>query len=816
MKNKIVSALTPHFLAIIAFIVISSVYFTPVFEGKSLEQSDVQGYLGMSKEIRDFREKTHEEPLWTNSMFSGMPAYLISMRQPGQLLSYLNGLLTSYPTRPVCFIFLYMLGFYILLQLFGLNTWLSFAGGIAYGFSSYLFIILEPGHITKAMALGYLPMIIGAVYYAYKKNALPGAALTSLFLGLQLLANHLQITYYTLIILLFFGAFEAVRCIKEKMIRKFLKTTGLLIVAAFLAIGMNSTALWTVLEYSKYSMRGPSELTHNAEDKTQGLDRSYATAWSYSKEETFNLLIPNFKGGSSGKIFGVDSNIFKYLSSKYGSQSAVSAFNQNPGIFTQYWGEQPGTAGPVYIGASLIFIFVLGLFLLRGPLKWWLFSITVFAILLSWGRHFMFLTNLFLDYFPLYNKFRTVSMILIIAEFAIPLFSIYTIYQLINEKFNPKEFKKAIAYALGIVGGICLIFALAPGLSDLTGQVDDMLKTQGYGDWIPYLRDDRADLLRKDAFRSLIIVLVTSGIVFLLWSKKLNLKTFYILLPLILLIDLWPVNKRYLNDDQFVPKRNMENPFIANEADKVILKDKELYFRVFDRTPGDPFSSTRAAYFHKSIGGYHGAKIRRYQDLIERYISGGNENVLDMLNTKYLIISNQQTGNPIPVTRSTMLGNAWFVPSYKVVENANEEIAALEDLDPKNMLIVDKSFENNLAGRQFNTDSSNFIRLKTYAPNRLKYDYQASTDQLTVFSEVYYPEGWKLYIDGKETPCFRANYILRAAVIPSGKHEAEFVFRPKSYFTAGKISLASSIILILVLGGALYYTITKSTALNIE
>ncbi len=809
MIKNIASKIAPHFFAIIAFIVISSVYFTPAFEGKTLDQSDVKGYYGMSKEIIDYRDKTGIEPLWTNSMFSGMPAYLINMRHPGQILSFINGFLTSYPTRPICFIFLYMLGFYILLQLFGMKPWLSFAGGIAYGFSSYLFIILEPGHITKAMALGYMPMVIGAAYYTYKNKALIGAVLFSLFLGLQLLTNHLQIVYYTLLILLFMGIFEGVKALKEKNIQKFFKRTGLLIAAVLLAVGMNFTGLWTVYEYSKYSMRGPSDLATNSDDKTKGLDRSYATAWSYTKGETFNLLIPNFKGGSSGKIFEKDSNIFKYLSKKFGPQDAINIISGNPAVFTQYWGAQPGTSGPVYIGASLIFIFVLGMFLLRGPVKWWLFSITLFAIVLSWGGHFMFLTNIFLDYFPLYNKFRTMSMILVIAEFAIPLFAIYTIYNILNTSIKPVEFKKAFTYALGLVGAICLIFAIFPRISDLNGFVDGILSSKGYGDWVSHLKDDRAELLSKDAFRSLLIILTTAALIFLLWSKKISHKTFYVLFPLLLLIDLWPVNKRYINDDNFVPKRNMDNPYISNEADKAILNDKDMYFRVFDLSVGNPFSSSRASYFHKSIGGYHGAKIRRYQDLVDMYLSSGNDTILDMLNTKYLIKRDPTTGVPIPVLRPSAHGNAWFVPSYIVVENADEEIRALKTLNPRENLIINKNFESLLNGRTFSIDSSNYIKLISYAPNDLKYSYQASSDQLTVFSEVYYPAGWQLLIDGKAIPHFRVNYILRAGVLPAGKHEAEFIFKPKSYFTGIKISMVSTLLLILALGGSIYILIVK-------
>ena len=807
--KKLITASIPHILAILAFIIISSAYFLPMFEGKTLDQSDVHGYAGMVKEITDYREKTGEEPLWTNSMFSGMPAYLISMRIPGNLIGHIHGVINSNSFRPAGHVFLYMVGFYILLLLFGFTPALCFIGGLAYGLSSYFLIILAPGHITKAMALGYMPMIIGAVYYAYKKNALPGALLLSLFLGLQLTANHLQITYYTLIILAVFGIFEFIAQYKEGRVAGFFKTTLLLIAGAILAICINITNLWTVYEYSKYSMRGPSELTSNLEDRTTGLDRSYITAWSYSKGETLNLLIPNFKGGSSGKMFDTDSNIFKHLSSKYGQQNAISVYNQNTGIFTHYWGEQTFTLGPVYIGASLIFLFVLGMFIVKGQIKWWLLTTTILSVTFSWGRHFNGLTNFLIDYFPLFNKFRTVSMILVITELTIPLMAVYTLHIILKRETDNKYFNKSLLYSLIITGGLCLIYAIAPAISNLSGPTDTFLLKEGYGDWVSKLKDDRASLLSKDAFRSLIFILLTFGTVFLLWTKRMKLTMFYVLISCIILFDLWPVNKRYLNDEDFSSKRKSENPYLPNAADKKILEDKELYFRVYDLSAGNPFLNSRASYFHKSIGGYHGAKIRRYQDIVDKYLSQGKDSILDMLNTKYIIFSDQKTGNQSLITRPTKSGNAWFVSSYKFVDNADEEISELGVINPQTELITDKKFEKVIAGRKFINDTTDNIKLVSYSPNRLKYEYQAGTDQLTVFSEIYYPAGWKLYVDKKEIPYFRANYLLRAGILPAGKHEAEFVFKPNSYFVGNKIALVSSILLILALGVSFYRVFSK-------
>jgi hypothetical protein len=554
MKNH--NSLFPHLTALIIFILLPILYFPSMFQGKELNQSDMREYKGMSKEIIDFREKTGEEPLWTNSMFSGMPAYFISMRTRTNILGKVNKILTYQKARPAIHIFLYMLGFYILLLLFGINPWLGIVGGIAFGFSSYLFIILEPGHLTKAMALGYMPMIIGSVYYTFKKNIFTGAVLTSLFAGLQILVNHLQITYYTLLILLVFGCFELIEVIKNKSYNHFSKVIGSLILAVILSVSLNIVSLWSVKDYSKYSLRGPSELTHNSDDQTSGLDKSYATNWSYGLGETFNLLIPNFKGGASGILMaGRDSETFKFLSRSSGSpQQAAQVINQNAYFFTQYWGDQPGTSGPVYIGAVVVFLFVFGMFFVKGRLKWWLFSVVVFSILLSWGKNFMFLTDFFLDYFPGYNKFRTVSMILIMTEFAMPFLAILALNKLLYGEFTKKEFFTALKNSLYIVGGLALIFSLLPNLSNLSSPKDAILAQQGAIDLVNAIQKDRAALLRKDAIRSLVFVLLTVILLYSLYKKKIKPSYFIAAIGLLILSDLWPVNKRYLNEDNFVKK----------------------------------------------------------------------------------------------------------------------------------------------------------------------------------------------------------------------------------------------------------------------
>jgi hypothetical protein len=777
-----------------------------MFQGKVLSQSDIRGYQGMAKEIEDYREETGDVSLWTNSMFGGMPSYLILSPIPNNILLKVYKVFTFQSGRPVVHIFLYMLGFYILLLLFGVNPWLGIIGGIAYGFSSYFFIILEPGHITKAIALGWMPMIIGGVYYAFRKNMIIGGILTSIFVGLQLIANHLQITYYTFLIILIFIIFEIIEVVRKSDYSHFLKTSAILLFAVIVSLSVNIVNIWSVLEYSEYSLRGPSELTTNSEDKTSGLDKSYATGWSYGIGETFNLLIPNFKGGASSILMAdQDSKTFDYLAKQGGPQNAVQIINQNAFFFTQYWGDQPGTSGPVYIGAVVVFLFVFGMFFLQGRLKWWLFTVVVFSILLAWGKNFMALTDFFLEYFPGYNKFRTVSMILVMVELAMPLLGILAVNKLLFGEYSKKEFLKAFKYSLYIVGGIALLFSLAPGISDLTAEKDQLLIDQGARDLVNVIREDRADLLRKDALRSLAFVVLGAGLLYLYFIKKVKQNLFFIALGLLVLVDLWPVNKRYLNDDNFVNRTISKTPYQPTAADVEILKDKDLSYRVLDLTQ-DPFTSSRASYFHKSIGGYHGAKMRRYQEVWDHHIKEGmDDDVLDMLNTRYVIQRDQTSGQPKAFRRPGALGNAWFVKEYEIVENADEEIEKLGEIDPAQVALVDKRYSQYLEGKNIGFDSTASITLVDYTPDRLKYKFSSNATQLAVFSEVFYSKGWIAKVNDEEVPLFRANFILRAMVLEPGQGEIVFEFRPKPYYVGSKVAFAgSTLIVLMVIGGILY------------
>ena len=803
MKTNFLKSLLPYFAAVIIFILIAVLYFSPVLNNQVLEPGDVQRWKAASREIMDIREKEGEEALWTNTMFSGMPAYQISVNYPTNITTWAHKLINLYLPKPANILFVSLIGFYILLLAFGVNPWLSIAGAVAYAFSSYFFIILDAGHITKAQALGYMPPIIAGVHLAFNRKYLIGAVLTGLFLAMQLYVNHLQITYYTLIIILIYGIFELYRVIREKDYVHLLKSIGILLITVILAVGSRTPNIWTTWEYTKYTMRGKPELKADMENQTSGLDRDYATAWSYGIGETMTLFIPNFKGGCSNGELGENSSTYELFKNAQNASYAKKAVKNLP----LYWGDQSFTHGPVYLGAVVIFLFIFSLFLVRGKLKWWLLTATILSIVLAWGRNFMVLTNLFLDYFPLYNKFRTVSMILIIAEFAVPVLAFLALKEILSGNVNRKEFMRALKISLFSVGGIALFFTVFSGVLSFTSPADESYINQGYGVLIDAIREDRQMLLRNDAFRSLVFTLLTGGLLYIFYIKKIKLNVFIISICALVIFDMWPIDKRYVNKDDFVPERTTKQVFQPYQADLNILNDKDPYFRVFDLTE-DPFRSARASYFHFSIGGYHGAKFRRYQDLIDQHISKNNMNVLNMLNTKYFIVpsDNQQ---PEARLNQGALGNVWFIDEIIPVNNADEELNALTDFNPLHQVIIDKKFEPDLNNLKLVADSAASIQLTSYKPNHLIYESDCIQDQVAVFSEIYYDKGWNATIDGKSALHFRADYVLRAMVIPAGKHTIEFRFEPNAYFTGNKIALASSVLLILFALGVIGMEIRK-------
>jgi hypothetical protein len=816
IKEKIRPAL-PHIIAVALFIIIAFAYFYPVLEGKVLKANDSTVSNVNSKEIRDYREKFHEEPLWTNSIFCGMPAYLISTRFPGNLMKHADTILRVFK-MPVSVLFISMVGFYFLLLIFGVNPWLAIAGAIAYGFSSFFFQILAAGHNTQAIALAYMAPMIGGIYYAYRYDAIKGALLTAFMLSLELLANHPQITYYAMICLLIFVIIEFVFSLKEKTFPKFLKTSLILIIPIVIAIGTDFGNLNTIREYGKYSIRGKSELQSEHKNVSAGLDRDYIVSWSYGIDETMNLLIPNYKGGSS-QPFNRDSRTVKALRQNNAGDAAEQIM--------KYWGTQINTAGPSYMGAIVIFLFILGLIVVKGREKWWLLIATVLSILLAWGKNFMPLTNLFIDFFPMYNKFRAVTMILVIAQFCIPLLGFLSLREYYYGNLSKKEMLKGIKIAGGITGGLLLIIILIPGIA---GSFLSSYET-GYPGWLTSaLVSDRKELLRADSLRSLLFILLGAGAIIGFVSGRLRKEYSILLVAILIICDLWGTGKRYLNADRFERISVIQKSYKPTVADAAILKDKS-YYRVLNLSVSTFNDNSPTSWFHKSIGGYHGAKLKRYQELIDSSInhelasftsafneaikkSGSvddilpafnNTHVLNMLNAKYIIYSPDAP----PLVNPYALGNAWFAEKPVMVENANMELASVNNIYPSKEAVIDSRFRDQVKGSMYPVTLNDKIELISYQPNELEYKYTAEGEKLAVFSEIYYPAGWKCYIDGKESEYFRTNYVLRGMILPGGSHQVRFTFEPSSYINGNKISLASSILLFLLAAGYFFLWFIK-------
>ena len=797
--------------AIIAFAAITLIYFTPILEGKRIKQHDIEMYKGMSQEINQFREETGEQSLWTNSMFGGMPAWNIGVQQNSNLMTYIQKIIGLGFPSPIMSVFISMLGFFILLLVLDCKIWISFIGALAYGFTSYLFIVMGAGHNSKAVAMAYMAPVIAGIILTYKGKYLWGAVLTAIALALEIRAGHIQITYYLFMIVLIFVIAEFIETIKNKKYPEFFKASGILVCAAILAILTSTTTLYANYEFGKETMRGKPVLTENTGNQTRGLDRDYVTQWSYGIGETWSLMIPNVKGGASAYI-GNDNPALENADPRLRSMIA-----QN----NAYWGDQPGTSGPVYVGAIVCFFFVLGLFVVKGKIKWVLLIATILSILLSWGKNFMGFTDFFLDYFPMYNKFRAVSMTLVIAEVCMPILAFLALAEVIR---NPECLKKNKIYlyiSFGLTAGLCLLFYIIPdvffnflsqGEAAQFAQLGAGKDGAIYQTFANELEKVRVAIFKSDAIRSFLFITVAAIILLINVNGKLKNNAMFVMLAALVVLDMFPINKRYLNNDNFIDSRRFEKPFVMSEIDKQILQDNSLNYRVMDLTK-NTFNDASTSYFHKSIGGYHGAKLRRYQDIINRYLGGnsvrndGFWNVLNMLNTKYLIYP--QGNKPVANINPDAFGNAWIVSDIKWVATPNEEIAAIEDTDVKTTAIVNDEFRNVIG--DFNPSSvSGTIKLDSYKPNELVYSFNSSKDELVVFSEIWTNKGWTLWIDGKESPLIRADYILRAAVIPAGNHEIMMRYEPKIWKVGNTIQFISSLILILGLIAAIVVTYRKS------
>jgi hypothetical protein len=825
--KEIFKPLLPHILVIVAFVALSFAYFSPLLEGKDLPQMDNTHAKGVSKELNDFEKANPgQESLWTNSLFSGMPSYQIKGGKVFNIFHFLQRVfrLEVLPYTTVSILFIYLLGFYVLLISLKLDIWLSFAGALGFAFASFNFIVIGAGHLLQAYAIAYMAPVVAGVLLIYNKKYWQGAIITILGLGLEVSYNHPQIVYYLFFIVLVIVAVKFIYSILEKQLKGFFIASAILAGSALLAVLPNISNLWTTSEYSKYSIRGASELTAKSEKKESGLDRDYALAWSYGVPETFTVLIPNFQGGGSGG-FDEKSETVKTLRN-IGVQGAERIAQSLPA----YWGDQPFTSGPVYFGAIICFLFIFSLFIVKGPEKWWLLAATILSIVLAWGKNFPLITDLFFYHFPMYNKFRTVSMILVIANITVPLLGFLGLKEMYEGKVNKDQGLKALKYSIGIVGGLILLFALVPGMffsfsSSSDSTIVEQLKASKWpqdiiNQLLGAMQSDRESMLRSDAFRSLFFVLVAGCLIWAYNAKKLKNVWFASLLAFFILIDMWQIDKRYINDKEFVSKKQAENPFVLSAADEFIKKDVDPDYRVLNLSQ-NVFNDAYTSYFHKSIGGYHGAKLRRYQDLIDRYL-GSNVRalqqliyagtsadsirlylrsmpVINMLNTKFIIYNPEA----MPIINFNALGNAWFVRDYNLVGNADEEISALGNFDPSGTAIIDKRFEPSISGLPQHGDSvQGSITLKQYKPNDLVYESKSPKNQLAVFSEIYYEKGWIAYIDNKPSPILRANYVLRSLMIPAGQHKIEFKFDPESFKTGKRVAYASSIAVILVVCGA--------------
>jgi len=814
--------LVPHLIAISIFAIITLIYFNPLLSGKSIKQGDVVNFKGMSQEIKTFRETHNDvEPLWTNSMFGGMPAYQISVKYPHNYIKPLTQVIGIGIPHPAVIMFLCCLGFYFLLITLGVETWLALIVGLAFGLSSYTIILIEAGHNPKGYAIAYMAPTLAGVLMALRGRLWLGAAITGVALSLELSVNHLQITYYLAIAIGIIVIGELVKAIVEKQIAYFMKAALVLAVAGALAVGPNLGNLLLTSEYTSYSTRGKSDLTDKTGNQTSGLDKDYATQWSYGIGETFTILLPNFKGGSSAAI---------------GQENKKALADVNPDYkqyiegMDQYWGNQPFTSGPVYFGAIICFLFLLSLLIVDDKMKWYILAAIAFSMMLSWGKNFMPFTSFFMDNVPGYNKFRAVSMILVIAQFLVPLLAALAISTIVKNPNIIKQKRNQFYYALAGTAGLCLLFYVMPTMfqdffkdgeyKDLTAQlVKANFPADQQGEFLSNLEGARISIFKADAIRSFLFIVSAAVIILIFSMQKISKAILYTILGLLMAIDLWTVDKRYLNADNFVPKTQMDIPFEPTQADLEILKDKDPDFRVANFAVSI-FNDASTSYFHKSIGGYHGAKLKRYQELFDKQISKNNMEVLNMLNTKYFIVStpsNPADPNsqkmPMAQRNPNACGNAWFVPTYKIVANADAEIKALDKFNPKQECFIDKIFEAQLANVKPQTDSAASIKLTSYEPNILKYESNTNTEQVAVFSEIYYHKGWNVYLDGKQTDYFRCNYVLRGMKVPAGKHNIEFKFEPETYQKGETLAGISSILLYLFLIGAIFFEIKNKGAI---
>jgi len=826
--NSIVKKSIPHVIAIVIFLVLICIYFAPgIFEGKTIQQFDSQQASGMAKELSDYYEKEGGSSAWTGSLFSGMPSYHIAVYGiPQNYLNYIEKPVKAIDYPGASMILTALICFYILMCVMGVKRWLAIAGAVAFAFASYNLILVLAGHILKLYVIAYMPLTVAGIILLFRKNLLWGAILSVLGISFSISNNHIQITYYLAIfcLLLFIGL--SINSFQKKEIPLWIKSTVILISAVIISVLPSLGSLYSNNEVGQKSLRGPSELTQvkdGVEQKAStGLDIDYAFSWSYGRGELLTLLIPNAYGGASVETMGRDSHFYKTVKTLGGQ---VGKTIQVP----TYWGDQPSTSGPVYFGAIVCFLFVLGMFVIKNPLKWWIFGASLLFIILSLGKNFASINDFLFYHLPMYNKFRTPSMSLVIPGLAFPLIGFWGLKQIVEEKIDTRLLKKYLIWSLCIVGGISLFIWLVPNVFlnfesslDTQYQLPEQL--------IGALVDDRRAMASSDALRSLIFILLAGGLVFLFMqmkNKKTGVTVMGVGLLVLITIDMWTVDKRYLNDSSY-SKQKLHESFLKTPADEYILQDKSPSYRVLNLTT-NTFNETNTSFFHKSIGGYHAAKLRRYQELVDHRITGEMNTIitafkaaksldsiqqvflqtpsLNMLNAKYIIYN---TGQP-PLLNPYADGNAWFVDGVKFVPNADQEIAELNQIDPKKTAVIDERFADQVMKNvSQNGDSASFIKLLEYKPNILKYESNAPVEKVAVFSEIYYNDDWKVFVDGKQTSHYRADWTLRAMNVPAGKHSIEFRFEPDMFNLLSRIGSIASLLVLLGFIGALVYGIYRT------
>ena len=812
----------PHLIAVVGFMILAIIYVSPVLQGKKLNMHDDQQAKAAAKEVVTYHEKTGEWSQWTNGMFAGMPAYLIAGDYPTSLPTKLGQAINKILPAPANYLLIGMASAYILFLVLGAGGWVAAVGAIAFAFSSFNIVNLEAGHVSQIIAVMYAPGVLAGVFLAFRKHWLAGSALTALFLSLELYANHVQITYYLGVGIVLLVIIESFSLIKKGAGKQLVMILGGLAFAAVVAVGAHTTRLWNAYDYTKETIRGKSELSAanpaEATPKQDGLDKEYAFQYSYGIGEILTLVVPNAYGGASYGPLTNSSETYKTLTNRgVDAATAQNVVQQMP----LYWGEQPIMGGPYYMGAIIFFFFVLGLFIIKSPVKYWAAGATVLYLIWAMGKTLAGINYLFFDYFPMFNKFRAVTMVISLAELLIVILAILALARIVQRKITWKELERPFLISFGITGGLMLILALAPTLFfsfqsgkdvQVVESFTQMTQDKGFAqEIVNSIVKDRAGMMKGDAMRSLIFILLTAGLVWMWMKEKIKPVILYSALIILTIFDMFGIDKRYLNNEDFVSSFAASSTTTPSAADEQILKDTDPDYKVYDvSSPQGPFNSADASYFHKSLGGYHGAKLRRYQELFERQINkqSPNINVLNMLNTKYIITADQQ-GNKSVQTNPEAFGHAWFVKSFRIVPNADAEMSALDSLKPKQEAVIDQKFADKLKGLTLQADSTDKISLISYKPNELTYESNSKNEGLAVFSEIYYNvrNEWKVTIDNKPADLVRANYILRALRVPAGKHTIVFKFEPVSVATGHKVDLISSVLLVALIAGACFVEI---------